>query len=151
MIPWGNYQERAEIESVTPELAYAHLPARTECPVCGRDEFSGGAININCETCGGSGYVTTWRRSAVRVRAIWLDPASLKMIGGVVSSAELGDLLLVAKVQDKPVLEKVRDTAGAYLVVDGNQKVAVRSVVPNRVHGYTSLEVRCELVGKHDE
>jgi len=133
------------------DLAYAYIPSRTPCSQCGGvDGFTGGPKDINCASCNGTGYETTWKRTALRCRIYWLDPASVEMYRGVVSTGLIGDVVISGRVEDERVYEKVRSTDGAYILIDGSRRVKVTAISRSRIRNYTTVEARCEVVREEE-
>lgn len=139
-------QVRLEIERLRTGQVTAHIPSRSDCPDCGYDPFTDAGLDISCATCGGTGKVTTWQVSHVGVRVMW--PEQVSPIWGTMATGPIGDVWLQTAYRFKALMEKVKDTDGAYILVD-DETVKPISFRPNRVQGISSLDVRCEVV-RHD-
>lgn len=121
----------------------AYLPTRQPCPACGGSEYLGGGLNAACPVCDQTGYVTTWRVSHIAARVAWETVPTLRWSpDGTVADIEVADLVLQVPMHCIGVVEAVRDTPAAYMVVDG-RKVNVLGVVYNRLDSPTTVTVRC--------
>ncbi|MFA5937411.1 MAG: hypothetical protein WC822_06075 [Candidatus Paceibacterota bacterium] len=122
-----------------------------ECPTCGVDVTTGGGKNINCPDCGGKGYITDWLRSSVKCRKVSMEPGEFNVFaGGVVTGPMMGNYLLQGEVADLRIMQTIRDTEGAYILVDG-ERLKPTSVSMNGITGDVILEVRTKLVGTEDD
>lgn len=120
-----------------------HIPSRTNCDVCGFDEFTQSATDVACTTCQGTGKITTWYVSHSSARVMWIDPAA--PVWGTMSSGPVGDVWLSVPYEYESMYDKVKDTDGAYILVDGKTAKPI-SIDPNIVEGVSSLDVRCQLI-----
>ena len=123
-----------------------HIPISTVCTEtgCGWDEFTQGGLNPACTACNGTGLLTTWHIAYTRCRLSWLDPARINVYQGIVPG-EAGDVLIQGFLYDLKLYQRVKDTDGAYILVD-DQRVKPNPVAQNQVEGKTTLDVRCNLV-----
>ena len=140
--PFTRRAIRSQVEALLPEKVTVHIPIEVDCPVCGRIAFDDAALSIDCPSCNGEGVIRRYKVSNAKARILWTDPA--KATFGIVSGAELGDVRLQVKKSAEGLFEEARTTKNAYVKVDG-RTCAVRSVVPIRVEGITSTEVRLSL------
>lgn len=134
---------RRDVASTFNRQVTVCIPAQTECPDCGWDEFTQSGKDVACTTCDGEGKVTTWQKSRVSVRVMWVDEAAPRF--GLVTSGDIGDVWLSAMTVFKSLFEEVEETDHAYILVD-NKTVKPISVGYNRVEGQTSVDVRCKIV-----
>lgn len=119
-----------------------HIPSRTNCPDCGFDEFTQSGKDVACTTCNGTGKVTTWYVSHSSARVMWIDPAA--PVWGTMASGPVGDVWLSVPLEYEDMYDKVKDTDGAYILIDGRTVKPV-SIDANVVEGKSSLDVRCEI------
>lgn len=147
MTTLADLRDRDLVESTMTETAFAYLPVRTVCPAadCGVDPMTGGAIKINCATCGGKGYVTTFFRNEFRCRVDWRNGLAPNMLGGLVPTPDMGDVVLYVGVADGVLMERVKAEPGAYLLIEGGKTVRPKSVSRHRVLVDTCVEVECVL------
>jgi hypothetical protein len=139
----GQIHTRRDVESTFNRQVVVCIPSQTDCPVCGWDEFTQSGKDVACTTCNGTGKVTTWQKSRVSVRVMWVDEAAPRF--GLVTSGDIGDVWLSAATVFKDMFEKVEETDNAYILVD-NQTVKPISVGYNEVQGRTSVDVRCKII-----
>ena len=120
-----------------------HIPSRTNCPDCGFDEFAQSGTDVACETCEGTGKVTTWYVSHSSARVMWIDPAA--PVWGTMASGPVGDVWLSVPYEYESMFDKVKDTDGAYILVN-NRTAKPISIDTNIVEGVSSLDVRCQII-----
>jgi len=130
---------------------YAYIPTEVADGSIQRDEFTDAPKDINVTGVDEHGWDTTWKRSVLYGRVSWIDPASVAMYGGLVAGGKTGDLSIGGKRHDIRTYQAVENDDRAYLLVDGDdndikKRVRPISIMPNRVLGPTSLEIRCEVV-----
>lgn len=142
---------RDQQEAHSYEMAWIYLATgKVACPTCGGvDPLGGGAMDINCETCNGTGWVVTYARSAARIRVLHSRP-DMVYLSQIVGTGKMGDYLLLAEYRDKRVFEAAVDDPLAYVVIDGSVKVKPTTISMNRVEGPLSLEVECKRIGFRD-
>lgn len=133
----GDFQRRRS------QRVVIYIPSRSDCPTCGWDEFAQSGKDVACPTCDGTGKVTTWYKSHSSARVMWIDEAA--PVWGTVASGDIGDVWLSVSLSYESLYQRVEDTDGAYILVDG-ETVKPISITPNRVEGKSSLDVRCKIV-----
>ena len=139
----GTLHLRRNVEDTFNRQVVIYIPSRTDCPVCGWDEFTQSGKDVACTTCSGTGKVTSWYKSRVSARVMWIDEAA--PVWGTVASGDIGDVWLSVSTSFKEMFETVEETSGAYILVDG-ETVKPKSVAYNEVEGRTSVDVRCKIV-----
>lgn len=122
-----------------------HIPSKTNCtePGCGWDEFTQSGKDVACLACNGTGKVTTWYVSHSSARVMWIDPAA--PVWGTMASGPVGDVWLSVPLEYESMFDTVKDTGGAYILLDGRTVKPIKSD-PNRVEGKSSQDVRCEVI-----
>jgi ribosomal protein L37AE/L43A len=120
------------------------IPSYTDCTVCGFDAVTRSAKDISCTTCNGTGRTETWATATIRARASWTDVGRPRF-GGAVTTEDIGDAWITVRLAHKTLMEDVRDSENAYVLLDG-RRLRVTSVDVNRVEGRTTCVARCEIV-----
>ena len=139
----GTLHLRRDVEDTFNRQVVIYIPSQTDCPVCGWDEFTQSGKDVACTTCSGTGKITSWYKSRVSARVMWIDEAA--PVWGTVASGDIGDVWLSVSTSFKEMFETVEETNGAYILVDG-ETVKPKSVAYNEVEGRTSVDVRCKIV-----
>lgn len=143
----GRVRVKKQIEDLDrADRITAHIPRYEDCTAsgCGFDQKTRTARNVACPVCSGKGRTETWLHGYFSVRVAWTDVGRPRF-GGTVTTEELGDCTVTSRLQNKSLLETVRDSENAYLLVDG-RRLRVMSVDIARVEGATSVVARCEIV-----
>lgn len=141
----GRLRVKKQVEDLDrADRITAHIVRFQDCTACGFDQKTRTARNIACPVCNGKGRTETWLRGYFSARVGWTDVGRPRF-GGTVTTAELGDCTVTTRLQNKDLLETVRDGENAYLLVDG-RRLRVMSVDIARVEGATSVVARCEII-----
>lgn len=124
----------------------ANIPVETPCETCGGpDGYLGGGFDPTCPVCD-QGVVTTNTQSAFNARVVWVIGVGFRMFpGSLVASGEMGDVILQTSESARPILEAVRSTKDAYIMVDGS-RVKPQDIIQNRVERTTTLTAACNVV-----
>ena len=146
LTPFERHKARHGVESAFWRRVTGHIPSTTECTAtgCGFDVLSRSGKNVSCTECGGTGQITSWATAYFTCRVSWNYPAATSIWKGVVSG-ELGDVIIQTRIANKELMESFMEIDGAYIDID-DHRVKPRSVTLNQVEGFTSLDVRCDLV-----
>jgi len=139
---------RHDLEGFLWRHVMAYIPHTSKCGAtgCGYDSFTASAINPACLECNGRGLVYNWHQVSLHVRPNWIDPAHNNVFAGVIT-ADIGDAQFQAKIRDKALWEKIRDTEHAYVLMDG-KKLHPESIADNSVEGLTTIDIRCHIISE---
>jgi hypothetical protein len=143
---FDRYSNKVDLGQKLTRTLSVHVPHVVNCTAvgCGFNTFTQSAVNAACTVCNGTGQVTTWHMGYVRARVSWVDPARVDIYKGI-ASGEVGDVQIQGFQRDLALYTTIKDTVGAYILVDG-QKVKPNTITQNYVESPTTLDVRCKLI-----
>jgi hypothetical protein len=130
-----------------------HLPVETECTAlgCGWDAFGQSAKLTGCSVCEGKGKVTTWQVAYMRARITWASAIQFNFFSPT-PGVNIGDVMLTISPYDKATMERVVNTARAYLQIDDQivrpSGVLQKLDVPNIGEEY---QIGCNLYNPNGE
>lgn len=135
-----------QVEDLMNDIVVLYKPDWRECTAtgCGFDAKSRSAKNPSCVACEGRGRTAVWATSRIKAIVSWTDVGRPRF-GGHVTTGELGDLWFETRLAWHEVLDSIRKSEGAYVLVD-DKKLRIVSLDYNRVEGRTSVVARCEIV-----
>lgn len=129
---------------------YCVIPSRTECPDCdGPDEMFGGSNDVTCATCGGTGWIVVAQTSTFLARTRWRADivADNPYFRTDVMSADMGDVAVVFRADDRQGVELLLANELVYFIVDG-KRARPKTHNMSTLFGDISFVVFCNLEGQ---